>query len=298
MTTRAVVTGGAGFIGSHLVELLLQQGWDVVVVDDLSTGDRANLAPGATLLEGSVTDLDCLTRAFVGAEYVFHLAALPRIQPSFEDPVTHEEANVVGTLRCLEAARVGGVRKLVVSSSSACYGTPTELPTTEQAAIAPLSPYAVQKYAAEQHALILGERYHVPVVALRYFNVYGPRSFSPRNPYSAYTSVVGIFEHQRQRGDPLTITGDGQQARDFVHVRDVARANLAAARSSRAGEIYNVGSGAHVSINDLAARFEHPSVHVPAREGEAAITWAEIGKIRAHLGWEPRERLAVEQLSA
>ena len=286
--TIAVVTGGAGFIGSHVADLLVARGWDVIVLDDLSTGDRSNVSAQARFVEGSVTDLTLLREIFAGADYVFHLAALARIQPSFDDPVGHEEVNVVGTIRCLEAARdAARLRKVVVSASSACYGTPDLVPTPETAAIRCLSPYALQKYAAEQHALILGERYGVPVVALRYFNVYGPRSFSPRNPYNAYTSVVGIFANQKLAGTPLTITGDGEQQRDLVHAQDVAAANLAAALGEPSGTVYNVGGGRTITINALAALFDHPHTFVAQRRGEARVTWACIDRIRAELGWAP-----------
>jgi UDP-glucose 4-epimerase len=163
MTEKCVVTGGAGFIGSHVVDLLVQQGADVYIVDDLSTGRKENLNPKAKFCQGSICDLRFLQEVFKDATYVFHLAALPRIQPSFEDPVGHEEVNVLGTIRCLEALKaVKTLRKLVYSSSSACYGTPLDLPTSEKAAISPLSPYALQKYTAEQYCLILGERYQIP----------------------------------------------------------------------------------------------------------------------------------------
>jgi UDP-glucose 4-epimerase len=288
----AVVTGGAGFIGSHLVDLLVEQGWDVTVVDDLSTGDRANLNPSANAVEGSVTDLELMRGLLRDAEYVFHLAALPRIQPSFDDPVSHEEVNVIGTLRCLEAARGSSrLKKFVLSSSSACYGTPGQPPAPETAPIACLSPYALQKYCAEQYALILGRRFGIPVMALRYFNVYGPRSFNPKNPYHAYSSVVGIFHNQKHANSPLTVTGDGNQVRDFVHVHDVARANMIAAVSDRWDEVYNVGCGRPITINAVAALFDHPVVLIPERQGESRAIWADTSKISRELGWTPQVSL-------
>ena len=285
---RAVVTGGAGFIGSHLTDLLVAQGWDVVVVDELSTGARSNLNPQAEFIEGSILDRELLARTFEGAQYVFHLAALPRIAPSFEQPVEHEMVNVVGAIRCLEALRGSTtIRRLVYSGSSACYGTPERTPTNETAPIRCLSPYALQKYAGEQYSFILGDRYGIPAVSLRYFNVYGPRSFSEANPYSAYTPVVGVFDHLRRSGKPLTITGDGTQARDFVHVHDVARANLHAALDGRSGEAYNIGYGTALTINEVASLFRHPIVYIAERRGEAMITLADIAKARRELGWEP-----------
>lgn len=288
MKPFALVTGGAGFIGSHIVDLLLESDWDVLVLDDLSTGERANVAPGAEFVEGSVTDTSLVSDCVKRADYVFHTAALARIQPSFDDPVPHEDINVIGTLRVMEAAK-GSTRlkKIVISASSACYGTPDIVPTPETAAIQSLSPYAVQKYSAEQQALLIGGRFGIPTIALRYFNVYGPRSFNPRNPYNAYTSVIGIFAHQRRCGTALTVTGDGLQTRDFVYVSDVARANVAAAESLVSGDVFNVGTGITVPILRIAQMFGGPIEHVPERSGEARVTWANIAKTTARLEWKP-----------
>lgn len=286
--TLAVVTGGAGFIGSHLTELLIERGLHVRIIDDLSTGTRENVHPKAELIEKSILDVDAMAQVVSGADYVFHFAALPRIQPSFDEPELHERVNVIGTLRVFAALRGSStLRKLVVSASSACYGTPDEFPTTEDAAIRCLSPYALQKYAAEQNALILGARFGVPVVALRYFNVYGPRSFNRRDPFNAYSSVLGIFHNQVTGGQALTVTGSGLQERDFVHVRDVARANFIAATSDVVGRVYNVGSGQRISILEIARLFDGPITHIPEREGEAVVTCASIERIKAELGWEP-----------
>jgi UDP-glucose 4-epimerase len=286
---NAVVTGGAGFIGSHVVDLLVDGAWDVTVVDDLSTGLAQNLNPNARFINGSVTNKDLMDSLLANSEYVFHTAALPRIQPSFDAPIQHEEVNVIGTIRCIEALKGNRrLKKFVLSASSSCYGTSSELPTTEQAEIACLSPYALQKYAAEQHAILLGTRFGIPVITLRYFNVYGPRSFNSQNPYNAYSSVPGIFHQQKKANIPFTITGDGEQKRDFVHVQDVAHANLLAALSECIGETYNVGSGRPITINNLASMFDHHASYIPEREGEARITWADISKIKAHLGWTPK----------
>lgn len=284
---RALVTGGLGFIGSHLVDHLIAQGMTVTVIDNLSTGDRGNANPAATYLE---QDLALLPKEIaMDQDYVFHCAALPRIQPSFELPKEHEEANVIGTLDLfLQLRNSRKLKKVVVSSSSAVYGTPTEIPTTEQAFIQPLSPYALQKYATEQYALILGRHYGIPTVALRYFNVYGPRSFQPRSLYNAYSSVIGIFVHQYLQKQPLTVTGDGEQRRDFVHVKDVVRANLAAAFSKNEGEIYNIGTGKSISIRELAETFECPIVFTPARGGESLVSCAVIEKAKKELDWSPQ----------
>ncbi len=265
----------------------------MIVIDDLSTGNPANLDPRAELVEGSILDTDLLKRHFAGADYVFHLAALPRIQPSFDSPVEHERINVEGTISCLLAARENRqLKKFVLSSSSACYGTPSELPTTELAAISCTNPYALQKYTSEQYGLILGRHFGIPLVSLRYFNAYGQRSFNPKNPFNAYSSVIGVFHRQKKEGKPLTVTGDGKQARDFVHVWDIAQANLLAALSDKEFEVFNVGSGTSVSINELAGLFGGPITYIPERKGEALITWADISKISAELGWEPRITLS------
>ncbi|MFQ5692236.1 MAG: NAD-dependent epimerase/dehydratase family protein [Nitrospinota bacterium] len=285
---KCLVTGGAGFIGSHLVDKLEEMGAEVSVLDDFSTSDGGHLPSSARLVRGSVTSPEILREAAGGMDYVFHTAALPRIQPSFDDPVGHEMVNVVGAIRCLEALKGTPVKKFVISSSSACYGTPEKCPTGEDAPIRCLSPYALQKYAAEQYSLILGERFGVPVVALRYFNVYGPRSYNPKNPFNAYSSVIGIFHNRKKEGLPLLVTGDGEQSRDFVHVYDVAQANIAAALSEKTGRVYNVGTGTSYTVNEIAALIGGPVEHVPEREGEARMTLADIGRIRAELGWEPK----------
>jgi UDP-glucose 4-epimerase len=284
---KCLVTGGAGFIGSHIVDALINQGADVLVCDNLSTGRRQNLNPKARFVEVDIRSFDESCTLFDGVEYVFHAAALPRIQPSFDQPIEHEEVNVIGTIKCLLACNGRNVKKFVLSGSSACYGNPRVTPTPETEAPNCLSPYALQKYAAEQYCLLLGSRFDIPVISLRYFNVYGPRSFNPANPYNAYSSVIGIFHEDRRRGTPLTITGDGTQKRDFVHVADVARASIAAALSDVTCDAFNVGSGVAVTIRDVAAMFYHPSEYIPKRQGEAEITLADITKIRSQLNWMP-----------
>jgi UDP-glucose 4-epimerase len=284
---RAAVSGGAGFIGSHVVDLLVAEGWDVTIVDDLSTGDEAYLNPAATLRRLDVGEPGW-GDALDGVDVCFHLAALPRIQPSFDDPVPHERVNVLGAINCVLACRDAGVRRIVYSSSSSVYGDPRRLPTPEDEPIDPLSPYALQKYAGERNVLLLGERHGVEAVCLRYFNVYGPRSFNQRNPYNAYSSVVGIFSRAARDGRPLQVTGDGLQERDFVWVEDVARANFAAALSETPFRVYNVGAGETISILRLAELFDAPVELVPERPGEARVTHADIGRIRAELGWSPQ----------
>lgn len=297
MKIKVLVTGGCGFIGSHVVDLLVEEGWQVHVVDNLSTGDKSNGNSKATYTYDDL--LNVSKGALVKYNYVFHLAALPRIQPSFEQPIEHEKANVIVTIDLLKKLKDSpNLKRLVYSSSSSVYGDPKELPTSEGVQIAPLSPYALQKYTAEQYALILGKRYGLKVNALRYFNVYGPRSFNKKNIYNAYSSVVGIFAEQVKNGEKLTITGDGSQSRDFVHVKDVARANLLAALSDKQGQVYNIGAGKPITVIDLARQFGAPYVFIPERKGEAKITWADIKKIKEELGWEPQISLtkAIKEL--
>ncbi len=283
---KALVTGGLGFIGSHVVDLLIEKGVDVDVIDNLVTGNDANRNPKATYIIKDVLDIN--SAELSDYEYVFHLAALPRIQPSFTEPMIHETANVVATIKLVEALKDSKhLKKLIYSASSACYGNPIQIPTTENERIAPLSPYALQKYAAEQYCLILGERFNIPTVTLRYFNAYGPRSYNPSNKYNAYTSVVGIFHYQKNCNHNLTITGNGLQERDFVHVKDIANANYLAAISSRVGEFYNVGFGKCYTVLDIAKMFEYPYTFIDERKGEAKITLADISKIKRELNWHP-----------
>ena len=284
---KCVVTGGAGFIGSNLVDFLIEKGFNVAVIDNLSTGKEENINSKAKFFKKDILDYDKIKDIFKGADYVFHLAALPRIQPSFSDPIYHEKANVIGTINCLLACKGKNIKKFVFSASSACYGTPKEIPTTEKAGIDCLSPYALQKYTAEQYCLILGKRYNIPVVSLRYFNVFGPRSFSPENRFSAYSPVIGIFDYLKKQGKSLTVTGTGEQKRDFVHVKDVALANFLAAQSDKIFEIYNIGSGENFSVNEIAKEFNAEVEYIKERKGEAQNTLADISKARRDLAWEP-----------
>jgi len=285
----AVVTGGAGFIGSHMVDLLLERGYEVRVIDSLVGGRRENLAHHADepRLRVEVRDLrevqpgDAL---FQGADYVFHFAGIGDIVPSIDRPVDYLSTNVMGTIHALEAARHAGVNKFVYAASSSCYGLATEVPTTEQAPIDPQYPYALSKYLGEQAALHWAKVYRLPVNSIRIFNAYGPRSRTT----GAYGAVFGVFLAQKLAGKPFTVVGDGTQRRDFVFVTDLARAFLLAAESDRAGEIYNVGAGQPQPVNRLVELLGGGHVvRVPKRPGEPDCTWADIAKIRRHLGWEP-----------
>lgn len=289
--TRCLVTGGLGFIGSHVVDVLIENGNQVIVVDDLSTGCVNNENHKAEYEIFSVLDSERMLRLFRSfrPEWVFHLAALPRIQPSYEDPKSHDDANVRPVFSLFDSIIRFPVKAFVFSSSSSVYGNPTEIPTREESPVAPLSPYAIQKLTAEQYVHILGKHLDIPVVSLRYFNPFGPRSFNNRNRHNAYSSVVGIFANAMLNRQPLQITGDGNQKRDFIYVRDVAEANVLVAQqiAQSRDQIFNVGSGNTVSIIELAQMFNSKYEFLPAREGEAKVTHADITKLK-HLGWRPK----------
>ena len=285
----AVVTGGAGFIGSHMVDLLLGEGCRVHVIDNLSGGRRENLAHVAShpRLRVELKDLRELRRddaLFSGAQYVFHFAGIGDIVPSINHPVEYLSANVMGTIHALEAARQANVEKFVYAASSSCYGFATELPTTEQAPVSPHYPYALSKYLGEEAVLHWGRVYRLPVVSMRIFNAYGPRSRTT----GAYGAVFGVFLAQKLNGKPFTVVGDGAQRRDFVFATDLTRAFFLAAQSNRSQTVYNVGAGQPQSVNRLVELLGGDVVHVPKRPGEPDCTWADIAKIQRELGWEPR----------
>jgi UDP-glucose 4-epimerase len=289
---QVAVVGGAGFIGSNLVDALVARGDDVLVVDNLSTGYRSSVNPGARLVEVDISNDDPrLTSVLVGTEALFHMAALARVPRSIEDPIGTHHVNVSGTLRVLKAAVDAGVRRVIYSSSSSVYGDQPTLPLVEDMVPNPVNPYACQKLMGEIYAGNFHRVFGLETVCLRYFNVYGPRQVTE----GAYRLVIGIFMEQRRAGLPLTIHGDGKQTRDFTWVGDVVRANVAAAESSRvgAGEPINIGSGHEVSINRLAELIGGPAVHVAARGFDERFKRAGIERARDLLGWAPA--LDVEQ---
>lgn len=291
---RYVVTGGAGFIGSHLVEHLVSAGEQVVVLDDFSTGRRENLAPWLDrieLVEGSLTDPDACRRAIQGADYVLHQGALPSVPRSLRDPMATHAANVTGTLNVLIAARDAKARRVVYAASSSAYGNTAELPKHEGMVPRPLSPYAAAKQAGEQYCRAFHASYGLPTVALRYFNVFGPR----QDPTSQYAAVVPKFIVAARAGESPTIFGDGEQTRDFTYVANVVRANLLAceAPAEALGEAYNVGCGERVSVNELwhriAALVGTSAVprYEPSRTGDVRDSLASLARARAMLGYEP-----------
>jgi len=286
---HAVVTGGAGFIGSHMVDLLLERDFRVIVLDNLATGRLDNLVqhranPRCEVLQQDVTQLtQAGAAAFRGARYVFHFAGRGDIVPSIDHPLDYVRANVDGTVAVLEAARTAGVAKLVYAASSSCYGANPPLPTDEVAPIRTEHPYALTKYLGEAAALHWQQVYRLPVVSVRIFNAYGPRVRTT----SVYGAVFGVFLAQKLNGKPLTVVGDGSQRRDFVHVRDVARAFLLAAEAGSSGEVFNLGAGQPQPIARLAELIGGEVISLPDRPGEPACTWANTTKIEKTLGWHP-----------
>jgi nucleoside-diphosphate-sugar epimerase len=283
MSETMLVTGGAGFIGSHLTERLVALGHRVRVLDNLTQGRREWVPAAAEFIEGDITDLALCRRASEGVAGVFHLAAMSKVAPSIDRFEFCTEQNIIGTQNVLLAARDAGVRKVVYSGSSTYYGNGAA-PQAETALPNCLNPYAVSKYVGEQFCEIFTRLYRLPTVTLRYFNVYGAR----QPAVGAYALVLGIFLDQWRRGEPLTVHGDGAQRRDFVHVSDVVEANLAAYRGEAAGVALNVGSGKNISIQEIAHSISSRQVRLPRRAGDAEVTLADIGKIRKLLRWEPR----------
>jgi UDP-glucose 4-epimerase len=282
----AVVTGGAGFIGSHMVDVLLDEGYRVHVIDNLVGGRLENLAhrKGNSNLAVEARDIRDLAPGdalFQGAEYVFHFAGIGDIVPSIDRPVDYLSTNVMGTIKVLEAARHAKVRKLVYAASSSCYGL-ADVPTREDAPIRTEYPYALSKYMGEEAVLHWGKVYQLPVNSIRIFNAYGTRSKTS----GAYGAVFGVFLAQKLAGKPFTLVGDGTQRRDFLFVTDVARAFYLAAKTDRVNEIYNLGAGNPQPVNRLVELLGGPVVRLPKRPGEPDCTWADISKIQQHLGWK------------
>jgi nucleoside-diphosphate-sugar epimerase len=265
---RVLVTGGAGFIGSHIVEELLRRGASVRVLDNFSSGKRENLQSfkgDLEIREGDLRDAEAIKAATRDVELVFHLAAFISVPQSMLEPEDCFAINVAGTTTLLEAARQAGVRKVVLSSSTAVYGNTDKFPTDEQTPLKPLSPYALSKQVNELYARLYTQTYSLPVVALRYFNVYGPR----QNPSSAYAAAISIFAQRLVTGEPITIYGDGKQSRDFIFVKDVVRANLQAAESEAAGEVFNICTGHETTLLDLLEELSEVSPHQPEVRFEA-----------------------------
>jgi len=288
-----LVTGGAGFIGSHLAEELVRRGERVRVVDNLSTGKRQNLAhvPDVEFLEGDLADLDVARRAVDGMEYVLHQAAIPSVPRSVQDPVTSNRANIDASLNILVAARDAGVKRLVYAGSSSAYGNTPTLPKVETMATAPLSPYALQKLVAEQYGQMFTALYGLETVTIRYFNVFGPR----QDPSSPYSGVISLFISALCEGRQPTIYGDGEHTRDFTYVANVVDGVLRACTANGAsGEVINVATGGRISLNTLFATVRQlvggsvQPVYAAPRAGDVKDSQADISKARHILGYQPQ----------
>lgn len=288
-SVRCLITGGAGFIGSHLVGRLLGDGHKVIVLDNFSTGRMENLehikdSRRLTVHRADISNYGEIAPLFRAVDWIFHLAALADIVPSIQQPLTYHKANVDGTIAVLEAARCAGVRRFVYAASSSCYGIPDEFPTPETASIRPMYPYALTKYLGEQYVLHWNKVYKLPCISVRLFNVFGPRSRTS----GAYGAVFGVFLAQKLAGKPFTVVGDGTQTRDFTFVTDVVDAFVRAAESDIEGEVLNVGSGNTYSVNYLVSLLGGDGIYIPKRPGEPDCTFADIRKISQMLGWRPR----------
>ena len=292
MKERALVTGGCGFIGSHVVELLLKNGHEVTVVDNLSTGRLENISAfsnGVDFIEADITNTQQWVGSLNDVDWVFHLAALADIVPSIQQPQAYYHANVEGTFAVLEASRAAKVKRFVYAASSSCYGIPNTYPTPESAPCLPQYPYALTKRLGEELVLHWCQVYGLPALSLRLFNVYGPRSRTS----GTYGAVFGVFLRQKIAGRPFTVVGDGNQSRDFTYVGDVARAFYAAASSNVVDDSFNVGSGTHVTVNRLVELLQGDKIEIPKRPGEPDCTFADISKITATLNWKPQ--VTIEQ---
>ena len=284
----SLVTGGCGFIGSHMVDLLLERGHRVRIIDNLTGGRERNIAhhagnPNLQFIQNDILNLEPTDPLFRDVDYIFHFAGIGDIVPSIVQPTDYMTTNVLGTVRVLEGARAANVRKVVYAASSSCYGL-AETPTREDHPIQPEYPYALSKYQGEMAVFHWNKVYRLPVNSIRIFNAYGERSRTS----GAYGAVFGVFLRQRLADKPYTVVGDGTQTRDFIHASDVAAAFLAAAESDRVGRIYNVGAGDPQSVNYLIELLGGDRVYIPKRPGEPDCTWADIMRIRTELGWEPR----------
>lgn len=283
-----LVTGGAGFIGSHLAERLIESGHRVRVIDNMNTGRRENLSellshPAFELTEGDIRDKAVVSTACDGVDWVFHLAGLADVVPSVQNPTPYFETNVNGTFNLLNAARKNNVDKFVYAASSSCYGVTKDLPTTETTSIKVEYPYALTKRLGEELALHWGQVYGIPVVSLRLFNVFGPRA----RTQGSYGSVLGVFLRQKLGGEPFTVVGDGSQSRDFIYVTDVVNAFASAAMCDASNIILNIGAGQPQMINRLVELLDGPVINIPKRPGEPDCTHADITRALELLDWRP-----------
>lgn len=295
---KVVVTGGAGFIGSHLADALVERGFDTHIIDDLSAGKMENVNKKAVFHKEDIRNFEAIKKIIEGAKYVFHTAAKPRVQVSIQNPRETHDINVNGTLNVLVASKDAGVKRVIYSASSSAYGEQDTMPLREDAQAKPLSPYGLQKYIGELECSVFSKVYGIETVSLRYFNVYGPRLVSEGG---AYDLVIGRFLKQRKEGKPITIVPDGEQTRDFTNVRDVVRANILAMESNKVGkgEVVNIGGGKNYSVNKIAEIIGGPKIYIEPRI-EPKHTLADNRKAKDLLGWEPEVKFedGIEELKA
>lgn len=284
--SKIIVTGGAGFIGSNLVDALVERGHEVLIIDNLSTGKKEYINPKAKFFEADLRDFGKIRSLFKDVDFVFHEAALPRVLLSVEKPKETNDINVGGTINTLIAAKEAGVKKFIYAASSSSYGNQTQLPLKEEMLCLPLSPYGLQKYIGELYCKVFYEIYGLPTVSLRYFNVFGPRQ--PEK--GAYTPVIGLFLTQKATGQLLTITEDGEQTRDWTHVFDVVKANILAMESDKVGrgEVINIGGGKNHTVNTVAKLVGGETTYIPPRLGDVRHTLADITLAKELLGWQPK----------
>jgi UDP-glucose 4-epimerase len=285
---KCIVTGGAGFIGSHLSEFLLKKNYAVVIIDNFSTGRRANIAhlKNAKLVKADISKKGNWQKLFKNAKFVFHLAALADVVPSILNPISYYNSNVTGTLNVMEACKRYRIKKILYSASSSCYGIPKKYPTNEKEKIDTRYPYAFTKYMGEQLLIHWGKIYKIPYISLRLFNVFGTRSRTS----GTYGAAMGVFLAQKLKKKPFTVIGDGKQERDFIYVTDIVEAFFKAATSSKKNKIYNIGSGRPISVNQLVKNIDsnNKKVFISKRPGEPDITHANNMKIKKDLNWKPK----------
>lgn len=289
---KSIVTGGAGFIGSNLVDHLVKNNHKVVVVDNFSTGRRSNLSHiknKIKILNIDISKEKNLEKHFKNIDYIFHLAGLADIVPSIENPKKYFDTNVVGTINILNAIKNSKIKKLVYAASASCYGQPKEFPTSEKARISPMYPYAFTKWQGEELIKHWSKVYNLPFMSLRFFNAYGPRSRTT----GAYGAVFGVFLAQKLFNKPLTIVGNGNQTRDFIHVYDLVEGILKAAHSKIKNQIYNIGGGKEISVNKIANLISKKKTYIPKRPGEPDRSLANISKIKRDLNWKPKIKINV-----
>ena len=286
---NCIVTGGCGFLGSHLTEKLIQLKHKVTIIDNLSTGNLKNInnfRNKVKLIKADIND-NKIKRYFKNVNWVFHLAAKADIVPSIENPKLYYDTNVNGTFNVLECSRVNTVKKFIYIASSTCYGIPKKYPTSEDSKIETKFPYALTKYLGEELVMHWGDVYKIPVISLRCFNIYGTRSRTS----GTYGAVMGVFLAQKINDKPLTIVGNGNQKRDFTYVSDVVEAIIKSAKNNKKKQIFNIGSGKSISINYLAKLIGGKKIYIPKRPGEPDITFAKIDKIQSILKWKPKIKI-------